>query len=189
MIHSLAELSRPLFSLTVLHAQQGHSSVSDDGGVGGKDAESAASLRLLLTRWREKVFVMLVQQKLSQIHDSRIRHEAQRKVHTQQLFRVVLLNADVAGLHTQEAELKEELQRIEREKELLNHSLADRNAELQLQINKTSVSRTHSFSATAVLVFYHPSPVPLYPPLLYTCTHTHTHTHTTAGRTEAERES
>ena len=41
---------------------------------------------------------------------------------------------------TQEAELSDEIQRIEREKELLSHSVADRNAELQLQISRTSVS-------------------------------------------------
>lgn len=41
---------------------------------------------------------------------------------------------------TQEAELRDEIQRVEREKELLSHSLTDRNAELQLQFSKTSVS-------------------------------------------------
>lgn len=62
------------------YAQQGHDPLSNGNGVGGKNAESAAALRTLLTRWREKVFVMLVQQKLSQIHDSRVRHEILRKV-------------------------------------------------------------------------------------------------------------
>lgn len=60
--------------------QQGQAAVSSGTGAEGKDDESAAALRVLLTRWREKVFVMLVQQKLSQIHESRVRHEASRKV-------------------------------------------------------------------------------------------------------------
>ena len=60
--------------------QQGYASVSSGSGVGEKDSESAAALRILLTRWREKVFVMLVQQKLQQIHNSRSRYEASRKV-------------------------------------------------------------------------------------------------------------
>ena len=60
--------------------QQGHEHLSNGSGVGEKNAESAAALRTLLTRWREKVFVMLVQQKLSQIHNSRVKHEALRKV-------------------------------------------------------------------------------------------------------------
>lgn len=39
----------------------------------------------------------------------------------------------------QETELREQLRRVEGEKDLLSHSLTDRNAELQLQINKTNV--------------------------------------------------
>ena len=62
------------------YVQQGHDPLSNGNGVGGKNAESAAALRTLLTRWREKVFVMLIQQKLSQIHESRVRHEALKKV-------------------------------------------------------------------------------------------------------------
>ena len=64
----------------VSYVQQGHGHLSNSSGVGGKNAESTAALKTLLTRWREKVFVMLVQQKLSQIHDSRVRHEALKKV-------------------------------------------------------------------------------------------------------------
>ena len=46
----------------------------------------------------------------------------------------------MVGFCTQEAELRDDIQRVEREKELLSHNLTDRNAELQLQISKTSVS-------------------------------------------------
>ena len=46
----------------------------------------------------------------------------------------------VVGLCKQEVELKDEILRVVKEKELLSHSLDDRNAELQLQISKTSVS-------------------------------------------------
>ena len=55
--------------------QQGHASFA-----GEKDAESAAAVQILLTRWREKVFVMLVQQKLSHIYDARTKREALKKV-------------------------------------------------------------------------------------------------------------
>lgn len=50
------------------------------------------------------------------------------------------MSVDINYVVMKEAELREEIQRVEREKELLSHSLADRNAELQLQISKTSVS-------------------------------------------------
>ena len=60
--------------------QEGFASVSRGSDTGEKDAESAAALKTLLSRWREKVFVMLVQQKLLQIQDSRTKHEASRKV-------------------------------------------------------------------------------------------------------------
>lgn len=60
--------------------QEGFASVSHGCGTGEKDADSAAALKTLLSRWREKVFVMLVQQKLLQIQDSRSKHDASRKV-------------------------------------------------------------------------------------------------------------
>ena len=56
----------------------------------------------------------------------------------------------VVGLCKQEAELKDEIQKVVREKELLSHSLEDRNAELQLQISKTSVS--HPMLVIAIIV-------------------------------------
>lgn len=58
--------------------QQGHASFAS--GSREKDAESAAAVQILLTRWREKVFVMLVQQKLSHIYDARTKREALKKV-------------------------------------------------------------------------------------------------------------
>lgn len=61
-------------------AQEGFASVSCGSGPGEKDADSAAALKTLLSRWREKVFVMLVQQKLLQIQDSRTKLDASRKV-------------------------------------------------------------------------------------------------------------
>ena len=60
--------------------QEGFASVSRGSGTGEKDADSAAALKTLLSRWREKVFVMLVQQKLLKIQDSRSKHDASRKV-------------------------------------------------------------------------------------------------------------
>lgn len=62
--------------------QEGLASHSRGSGTGEKDADSAAALKTLLSRWREKVFVMLVQQKLLQIQDSRNKHNASRKVVT-----------------------------------------------------------------------------------------------------------
>ncbi len=42
--------------------------------------DSPSSVKSLLTRWREKVFVLLVQQKLQQMEDGRRRHECKLKV-------------------------------------------------------------------------------------------------------------
>ena len=69
-----------LFSAILVHIQGGFTSVSRGSGTGEKDADSAAALKTLLSRWREKVFVMLVQQKLLKIQDSRSKHDASRKV-------------------------------------------------------------------------------------------------------------
>jgi hypothetical protein len=60
--------------------QEGFVSISRGSGSGEKDADSATALKTLLSHWREKVFVMLVQQKLLQIEDSRSKHHASRKV-------------------------------------------------------------------------------------------------------------
>ena len=82
-----APLPRSILDIIIIQAyfhifciQEGFASVSRGSGTGEKDAESAAALKTLLSQWREKVFVMLVQQKLLQIQDSRTKHEASRKV-------------------------------------------------------------------------------------------------------------
>lgn len=79
----LVIIFKPIFSLyfnCYFCVQEGFATVSHDSGTGDKDADSAAALKTLLSRWREKVFVMLVQQKLLQIQDSRTKHDASRKV-------------------------------------------------------------------------------------------------------------
>jgi len=49
-----------------------------DNGSSGEGA--TGPVKSLLSRWREKVFVLLVQQKLQQIQDNRERLEARAKV-------------------------------------------------------------------------------------------------------------
>ena len=82
---------------------------------------------------------MLVQQKLLQIQDSRTKHGASRKVYNMN----ICMASTWFLLWLQEAQFLEWIQKLEREKELLSHTLADRNAELQLQISKTNVIASH----------------------------------------------
>ena len=56
------------------HTQQGEGCVSGDGG------DRVNLVKSLLTRWREKVFVLLLQQKLQQMEDSKMAKENEREV-------------------------------------------------------------------------------------------------------------
>ena len=55
------------------HTQQGEGCVSGDG-------DRVSLVKSLLTRWREKVFVLLLQQKLQQMEDSKMAKENEREV-------------------------------------------------------------------------------------------------------------
>ncbi|XP_064383373.1 coiled-coil alpha-helical rod protein 1-like isoform X2 [Halichondria panicea] len=82
----------------------------------GIDGDNKASMvKSLLTRWREKVFVLMLQQKLWQMEESKMSREHEKE-------RLSLLD---------------QIACLERERERLSHTLTDRTAELQLEINKT----------------------------------------------------
>jgi coiled-coil alpha-helical rod protein 1 len=74
-------------------------------------------IQTLLTKWREKVFALLVQQKSQEIEDSKRRAQAERE-------------------HSMLAKQVKELQA---ECEIQRHSLADRTAQLEIQSHKTQV--------------------------------------------------
>ena len=138
-------------------------SVQPAEGSGGGGVSS------LLSRWREKVFVLMVQSKLQLMEQGRMRQQAQQRVSSTHQP-CTLYNATHVHLHTctcmhihivmylingsigkpqpfpsvQEADLLGQVSQVERERELLSHTLTDRTAQLQLQLSKTEVQCTCS---------------------------------------------
>lgn len=92
-------------------------------------------VRTLLTRWREKVYALLVQLKQQEIEDVRSKRQSQMKVYN--MYVLVCISPVV---HYQESSLLELAEKAERDHKMLAHALADRGAELQLQQAKTEVS-------------------------------------------------
>ncbi|XP_022104886.1 coiled-coil alpha-helical rod protein 1-like [Acanthaster planci] len=79
--------------------------------VKGESVDSGKKLQLLLTRWREKVFELLVQLKSQEIVGRNVRRDHKWQV----------------------AEFEEKMTSLENKCHLLEHSIADREAQLQLE--------------------------------------------------------
>ncbi|BFZ12175.1 hypothetical protein BsWGS_15214 [Bradybaena similaris] len=93
----------------ILSIQEQELDKSKGGGTG--KVKQASSL---LTRWREKVFSLLVQQRMSDILHKR----------------------DMHGLRQQMRDLEDDKAASEAQVQLLQHSLIDKDAQLQIEVNR-----------------------------------------------------
>ena len=102
--------------------------------------EEAGCVRGLLTLWREKVFVLLVQRKMEEIQNASKLDDAQKKVRLKTCINIgSIMVIFYFSLCVQGLSLAEAAEKSERSGQLLSHALTDKDAQLQLQQKKCQV--------------------------------------------------